>query len=209
MRSFVSVKRRPRSPDTSSRGGADSHAPGAHTEGGSEDTPAAHDSIPKVLAGTSAEPAFFLSDLSDDDGELGDDEDDDDEPIEARGSTPGTSRSAVEAVLTVPKPPPRKRRKLAVPARQARADAKAKTRDDRMLALKDRARAVESCLVMHLHNGRRLMDASSRAAESHKFSPKWGGRLVRRWVRAWVEKRQLPSSQRGRHVKICAAINGR
>ncbi|KAF9042041.1 hypothetical protein BJ165DRAFT_1323056, partial [Panaeolus papilionaceus] len=63
------------------------------------------------------------------------------------------------------------------------------------------AQAIRNYLEMVLKNGRKGMDTASQAAESHGFAEKWGGRLVRRWVKCWVEQRELPTSNRGAHTK--------
>ena len=48
---------------------------------------------------------------------------------------------------------------------------------------------------MVVQNGRGAVDASEIAAESHGFAKVWGGRLVRQWVRDWIEHHELPTSQ--------------
>ena len=65
-----------------------------------------------------------------------------------------------------------------------------------------RALAIQSHLRMVVQNGRGAVDASEIAAESHGFAKIWGGRLVRQWVRDWIEHRELPTSQRGHHTKV-------
>ena len=37
---------------------------------------------------------------------------------------------------------------------------------------------------------------------SEGFAAKWGGRQVRAWADDWINRRKLPASRRGRHVKI-------
>ena len=49
--------------------------------------------------------------------------------------------------------------------------------------------------------------ALERAAESQGFAAKWGGRLVCRWVRKWVAKRELPVSSCGAHGKVYSLLN--
>lgn len=129
----------------------------------------------------------------------------------------------------VPDPPPLKRRKLDIPTRQAQqlsSEAKHKNLAKALVDIEKlirskryafaagenglqayRARAIQSCLQMVVQNGRKLMDASERAAESQGFSAKWGGRLVRRWVRAWQRERDLPVSKKGRHVKVYTLLS--
>ncbi|KAH9913281.1 uncharacterized protein B0H18DRAFT_888533, partial [Fomitopsis serialis] len=121
-------------------------------------------------------------------------------------------------------PPPLKRQRLEVPARRTQQLALEAKKNSLHKALTDieklirskrdvfevsssglqayRARAIQSCLQMVVHNKRKLIDASERAAESQGFAAKWGGRLVRRWVQGWWKTRQLPVSKRGRHVKV-------
>ena len=69
-----------------------------------------------------------------------------------------------------------------------------------------RARSIECYLRMVVENGRKSIDASKRAAESEGFAPHWGGRLVRSWVRDWLEHRKLPKSKQGRHVKVASLL---
>lgn len=69
------------------------------------------------------------------------------------------------------------------------------------------ARAIQSHLHMVLRNGRKHIEASERAAESQGFAAKWGGRLVRQWVRKWVAKRELPVSSRGAHGKVYSLLD--
>jgi hypothetical protein len=93
----------------------------------------------------------------------------------------------------------RKRRKLEVPVRVERDWKQQVLRSIRSAALRDigrllvskkaefdsgnlqawRARAIESTLHSMVVNGKRMMLASAVAAEAHRFSPKWGARLVR------------------------------
>ncbi len=70
-----------------------------------------------------------------------------------------------------------------------------------------RARAIQSLLWMVVDNGKSMIEASEQAAESNGFSVKWGGRMVRRWARAWIEKRELPSSARGAHLKSYSLLD--
>lgn len=126
-------------------------------------------------------------------------------------------------------PPPLKRRKLAVPVRVARQDAKrarmakfgeALMAIEKVIASKRdvfaagrnglqayRARSIQSCLWMMVKNDRGLLEASQRAAESQGFAENWGGRMVRKWVRAWVATRELPVSARGRHTKTFTLLS--
>jgi hypothetical protein len=55
--------------------------------------------------------------------------------------------------------------------------------------------------VIFFKNGWNGIEASEHAAEAQGFAAKWGGRLVRQWVRQWLNVRTLPKSSRGRHSK--------
>ena len=70
-----------------------------------------------------------------------------------------------------------------------------------------RARTIESHLRMVVTNGRGSVEASQIAAESHGFARDWGGRQVREWVRDWIKHRELPESNRGRHVKVFTLLS--
>ena len=65
-----------------------------------------------------------------------------------------------------------------------------------------RARAIHGYLHMLTRNGRGRIDASERAAKAQGFASRWGGRQVRAWAESWVNRRELPVSRRGKHVKI-------
>jgi predicted transcriptional regulator len=69
-----------------------------------------------------------------------------------------------------------------------------------------RANAIQSHLAMIVENGRTATSASQIAAEAFGFSPNWGARLVRGWARDWIETRDLPESQIGRHVKAYSLL---
>ncbi|KAI0372083.1 hypothetical protein BV20DRAFT_1034932 [Pilatotrama ljubarskyi] len=69
------------------------------------------------------------------------------------------------------------------------------------------ARSIQSFLQIVLNNNRTLTDASERAAESNGFAPRWGGRLVRRWAKAWTIHRELLVSLRGKHVKAYSLLD--
>ncbi|KAL1672218.1 hypothetical protein EV122DRAFT_255977 [Schizophyllum commune] len=142
---------------------------------------------------------------------------------------PSGSRKRRQAVFRVRAPPPRKRRKLVISARDARREQQEKRLKELKKALKDirrlirskkdvfhagsaslqayRARAIESHLTMVLKNGRKHMEASEMAAEAHGFARNWGGRLVRHWVRTWIDKRELPVSERGCHAKTFSLLS--
>ena len=65
-----------------------------------------------------------------------------------------------------------------------------------------RAHAIHGYLHMVAHNDRQRIDASERAAEAQGFAPKWGGRQVQSWADSWVTRGELPTSRKGKHVKI-------
>ncbi|KJA16237.1 hypothetical protein HYPSUDRAFT_193377 [Hypholoma sublateritium FD-334 SS-4] len=170
----------------------------------------------------------YLSDLSDDQLQLEDEvsmihtRDPEDEDIPSANPA-GPSDSIPSPLFNIRKPAPLKRRRLDVPSRVARQ----KAREERCAILQRgltdiekvigstrtnfvsgreglqayRARAIQSYLFMVVKNGRKGIEASERAAESQGFSAKWGGRLVRQWVRRWLEARTLPESSQGRHIK--------
>ncbi|KAF7302158.1 hypothetical protein MIND_00782700 [Mycena indigotica] len=157
----------------------------------------------------------YVSDFDEEESEREASDDDDDTPSEI----PRVSSTA----------PPRKRQKLAIPAREMRRRAKkAKverfqeglTRISKLIVSKrtefagglhglqsTRARAIESCLRMVLDSGRTLTDASMRSAESHGFAADWGGRLLRIWIRIWLDQGSLPLSARGCHAKTLSILD--
>jgi len=125
--------------------------------------------------------------------------------------------------------PQRKRRKLDVPARVLRHRVKEERRQGQKKALDDieklicskrkifdtghvglqayHARAIQSYLQMVLHNGRKSIEASERAAESQGFAARWGGRLVCHWAKEWIKNRELPVSRKGRHMKAYTLLS--
>jgi hypothetical protein len=167
----------------------------------------------------------YLSDLSDDQLEL---EEDENNIVDDSPGQPSASSSS-NALFSTRAPPPLKRRKLDVPVRVDRQNAKKARETEFKKALTDiekliaskrdvfatgrnglqayRGRAVQSCLHMIVNNKRGLIDASQRAAESQGFAEKWGGRLVRSWVRIWIKERKLPVSSRGRHMKVFTLLS--
>ncbi|PPQ84825.1 hypothetical protein CVT24_013261, partial [Panaeolus cyanescens] len=137
--------------------------------------------------------------------------------------TPSSSPENPTPSFHISKPPPLKRRRHEVPLHLQREKARLERRKRLEGALVDiekritgkksvfvagreglqasRTRAIRSYLEMVLKNGRKGIDASQRAAEANGFAEKWGGRLVRQWVKAWVNFRELPTSSRGSHIK--------
>ena len=124
----------------------------------------------------------------------------------------------------LPVAPPPKRRRLEVPVRKVQEEK----RQAKLVAFEEawhdikktltskktefvggpeglqahRARTIESFLQMVVKQGWWQVDASERAAESHGFAQKWGGRCVREWARVWIRERELPLSRRGQHTKV-------
>ena len=70
-----------------------------------------------------------------------------------------------------------------------------------------RARTIQSYLHIVVINKHKGVAASEIAAESQGFSAKWGARMVRKWVRGWVDKRELPLSARGHHTKSFSLLS--
>ncbi|KAJ6583707.1 hypothetical protein B0H10DRAFT_1654173, partial [Mycena sp. CBHHK59/15] len=70
-----------------------------------------------------------------------------------------------------------------------------------------RVRVIQSTLHLVVRNKRKLMDASAMAAETNGFAVGWGSRLARSWTAAWVKRRELPESDRGRHAKTWSLLN--
>ena len=160
----------------------------------------------------------YLSDLSDD-AETTEESSEDD--LDDRVNTP---------LFNEPRPAPSvKRQRHIVPVRVAHARAKEDKRKELEIALQDiekviaskrrtfmagpsvlqayRARAIQSYLWMVIHNKRKGIDASERAAESQGFAARWGGRMVRHWVRQWLKSRNLPESRRGKHTKTFTPLD--
>lgn len=126
-----------------------------------------------------------------------------------------------------PSPPP-KRRKLDIPRRQELLQKRERLRKERELALAAinkliraktsitstapsslqavRARAVQSCLRLIVKDTS-VMKASEITALAHGFSPVFGARLVRNWVRLWTLSRELPTSSRGSHIKSFSVLD--
>jgi hypothetical protein len=173
----------------------------------------------------------YLSDLSDNEIE-------DHEWTDLEHDTPAsltetenvsTLRPGPNSSTNVIPPPPRKRQKLDVPAR----DMRKRAQEARLEALKKglldiekliaskktkfdagqnglqayRARSIQICLQMVINNNRKLIDASKCAAESQGFAAKWAGRMVRQWVASWIRYRELPKSERGRHKKVFSLLD--
>ena len=65
-----------------------------------------------------------------------------------------------------------------------------------------RIRAIHGYLHMLTWSDRGKIDASERVAEVQGFGAKSGGRRVRAWAEIWINQRKLPSSQKGKHIKV-------
>ncbi|KAF9489276.1 hypothetical protein BDN71DRAFT_1530069, partial [Pleurotus eryngii] len=70
-----------------------------------------------------------------------------------------------------------------------------------------RARAIQSHLHLIINKCYRFIEASEKAAETHGFAAKWGGRQLCGWTREWVLKLMLPVSYHGRHVKVYSLLS--
>lgn len=173
----------------------------------------------------------YLSDLEADDDDLATLEEGDgyenESEAEDNSHTPGNTTTQPfppPEAFHIHKPPPAKRRKLEIPVRTARMrDREARKTEleeakkalSKMLKSKkdnvfdggphglqaSRARLIESLLVILIKGGRGWMDASEMAAETRGLSKNTGARMLRGWARAWVERRELPTSNRGKHGK--------
>ncbi|EPT01617.1 hypothetical protein FOMPIDRAFT_41382 [Fomitopsis schrenkii] len=178
----------------------------------------------------------YLSDLSDDsdsgsDSESSSDLDSGSEQHNSSGPRPQYSPiSESTPSFPIQVPPPLKRQRHDVPARKSRTNQREHVRKIREDALKAvqralksrrelafqagmnglqayRARAIQACLAMVVNKGYSLVPASEIAAEGNGFARKWGGRLVRVWVREWISNRSLPASARGAHVKSFSLLS--
>jgi hypothetical protein len=187
-----------------------------------EDLDSESDEVVDVNDNANAVSWGYLSDLSSEEEDIGGAGDD----------APDTGYEPVNHPLSTRNfvPPPRpKRRKLDIPVRTAREQAKqACSRElkdvlhdiEKLIASKKteftaganglqskRARSIQSCLYMVVNNDRCITDASERAAESQGFAARWGGRMVRQWVQVWIKSRELPKSNRGRHRKVFSLLD--
>ncbi|PCH37054.1 hypothetical protein WOLCODRAFT_157754 [Wolfiporia cocos MD-104 SS10] len=135
-------------------------------------------------------------------------------------SSPSQQQRTVRSNQTTPPP---KRRKLEVPARITRSHIKEnrmRTFENALDAIQKfikskrhtfvsgdnslqacRTRCIESYLCLIVKYKHSMTVAGECAAKSHGFSTKWGGRMVRRWARRWLNARELPVSLKGRHIK--------
>ena len=162
-----------------------------------------------------AEAVYFSSDEDDS-------EDSDENEIEEDSTnTPKSSQ--------LPVAPPPKQRHLEVSVRaqhQLRFEKRKKDWSDALTAISKllkskktvfeggenglqvyRARAIQSFLIMVIKNSRLTIEASERAAESHGFAVKWGGRSLRAWTRLWIKERCLPQSKKGCHGKVYSVLD--
>src|SRR5882762_564391 len=65
-----------------------------------------------------------------------------------------------------------------------------------------RARAIQSYMHLIVRKGHKKIKASEMSALTSGFAARTGGRLIRLWARDWMVHRELPTSDRGRHVKV-------
>ncbi|KAJ7600309.1 hypothetical protein C8J56DRAFT_880029 [Mycena floridula] len=93
--------------------------------------------------------------------------------------------------------PPLKRRRHAIPVRRQRELQK----ESRQKQLADALTDIKALILS------RKTCFQERAAESQGFRPVWGGRMLRTWTCVWVEKRELPQSQRGSHGKVFSLLD--
>jgi hypothetical protein len=169
----------------------------------------------------------YLSDISDDgdldrasDGEGGWISDWGEE-VEPATSTPQAVQSAAQ--------PPRKRQKLDVPYRaqcaldskmciiewekalhdisKLRKSAKTKFVSGSQGLQAQRVHAMETHLCLVCEAKRNSIDTSERAAEAHKFAPKWGECQLRSWTWKYVLTRDLPRSRIGQHAKTYSLLS--
>jgi hypothetical protein len=177
---------------------------------------------PQLLTMESIPPAQMVDYLSDYETDSSVEDDWDDVP------TSPTTVNPSPTLNRLPSAPPLKRQRLEVPIREQRRQKqaeRAKQLNDALLAIKKlirskktifaggptglqayRARAIESHLTMMVKRKRGSGEAALRAAESHGFSEVNGSRDLARWTREWVEKRELPVSQRGCHSKVYSLL---
>src|SRR5271163_243410 len=67
--------------------------------------------------------------------------------------------------------------------------------------------AMETHLFLVCEAKRSSIDASERAAEAHKFAPKWGGCQLRSWTQKYVATQDLPQSRIGQHAKTYSLLS--
>ena len=70
-----------------------------------------------------------------------------------------------------------------------------------------RALAIESYLRLVVNKKYKGIPASHTVAEAFGFSKEWGSRQIRRWVRTWLDNRDLPGSSRGCHIKVGSLLD--
>ena len=68
-------------------------------------------------------------------------------------------------------------------------------------------KVIETHLRLIVTNGQKTQDSSERAAESHRFAPKWGGRQVCVWTHLWIKERVFPQSMTGHHAKVYSLLS--
>lgn len=160
------------------------------------------------------------------------DEDSESEPSDDDKSSSDLELESIPAAassLRIAAAPPRKRRKLDIPFRLQKQQARTKRADELKKALEAvekllrskktvfdggerglqarRTRAIESHLRLVVVNGHSFTVASETAAEANGFAVKWGSRQLRSWTRRWLLIRELPKSMRGRHSKTYSLLS--
>ncbi|OSX55981.1 hypothetical protein POSPLADRAFT_1037680 [Postia placenta MAD-698-R-SB12] len=153
-----------------------------------------------VVAGSNDNTIFtgYLSNISSSEDEL-DKDDNQTDPEDEDGDSPGSDThtlSSSSVTFHTQAPLPLKRQKLNISFRQAHKNAKKAQQKESVKALAaieklidskcavfesehnglqaHCAQAIQSCLRMVVDNQQKLVDASQRAAESHRFAVKWG-----------------------------------
>ncbi|KAH9037972.1 hypothetical protein EDB83DRAFT_2524536 [Lactarius deliciosus] len=173
----------------------------------------------------------YLSDLEDDAFVLEDNLDDwyDERhaPLAVIQETPAPTSPTHEPPVT--EHSALKRRRLDVPFREQRENARRRALEARIVALKDIkrvisskkhsfeggenglqaycARAIQACLHAMVSQKMGAIEASHAAAVGAMMAKEWGGRQVRRWMDAWVNQRELPHSKRGTHAKTYSLVS--
>ncbi|TFK26847.1 hypothetical protein FA15DRAFT_679338 [Coprinopsis marcescibilis] len=66
--------------------------------------------------------------------------------------------------------------------------------------------AMHTYLQLVVQKGQLEVDASEQAVESHGFAAIWGGRNICTWTKVYLERRELPTSQQGRHGKVFSLL---
>ncbi len=174
----------------------------------------------------------FTGYFSDDDASSDDSNSDSDEEEDTPTASASASPAPSTAQFRIPTLPPWKQRRLDVPAcvqRQQHRETRQRDFKEAFLAIRKlmqsrktvfsggqnslhplqerRARAIESALLMVVKRSMTLTAAFISAAGSYGFSPLWGSRMVRAWVRQFMKDHSLPESSVGCHAKIKSLLD--